>query len=263
MCGRYASSRKPDDLVEEFGVTVEVAGACAAPEADYNIAPTKTVAAVLERGPESSLPGRQLRAVRWGLVPSWAKDRSIGARLINARVETLAEKPAFRKALVARRCLLPADGWYEWQRGTGPDGRPRKTPWFLHRADGGGLAFAGLYEIWRDPEAQARGLDPDDPAGLLWSATVITTAAEPALAEVHDRMPLWLPPERWDAWLDPTSGEVRALLAPPPPDLVARHPVDPAVGKVATHGPSTCAPVDAEPADAPAVPAAEPLTLFG
>jgi len=160
MCGRYASSRRPEDLVEEF--EVEKADVPEPLPADYNVAPTKEVYAVLTRPPskDKERPAqRQLRVLTWGLVPSWAKDPAIGNRLINARVETAAAKPAFRRAFASRRCLLPADGYYEWytpEQGAedtpGEDGkrrRPRKQPFFIHHADGSVLAMAGLYEIWR------------------------------------------------------------------------------------------------------------------
>ena len=167
MCGRYASSRKPEDLVEEFEIST--AGGNRVDEAlapDFNVAPTKPVYAVMERSPSSrdaevqEPPERQLRVLTWGLVPSWAKDPSIGNRMINARMETVAEKPAYKRAFASRRCLLPADGYFEWYptQQTGTSGKPLKQPFFIHPQDGGLLAMAGLYEIWRDPER-----DEDDP----------------------------------------------------------------------------------------------------
>ncbi len=122
--------------------------------------------------------------MRWGLVPYWAKDRAIGSRMINARAETVAEKPAFRRAFARRRCLLPADGFYEWQQVTG-DGGKRKQPYYIYRADGGVLAFAGLYELWRDP-----AVPEDHPDSWLWTATIITTRAEDEVGQIHDRMPM-------------------------------------------------------------------------
>jgi putative SOS response-associated peptidase YedK len=162
MCGRYASSRKPEDLVEEFEIVDDRVEKPLAP--DFNVAPTKDVYAVVERPPSKESddpPERQLRVLRWGLVPSWAKDPSIGNRMINARMETVAEKPAFRRALAARRCLLPADGYYEWYATEQKTkaGKPLKQPFFIHPEDGGVMAMAGLYEIWRDPTR-----DDDDPA---------------------------------------------------------------------------------------------------
>src|SRR6188768_1935677 len=164
MCGRYASSRRPEDLVEEFDIAdVRIPAPL---EADYNVAPTKEVYAVVERPPKNPAgskdspepPERQLRVLTWGMVPSWAKDPSIGNRMINARMETVAEKPAYKRAFASRRCLLPADGYFEWYptQQTGKSGKPLKQPFFIHPRDGGLLAMAGLYEIWRDPDR------PDD-----------------------------------------------------------------------------------------------------
>src|SRR5690349_16720113 len=154
MCGRYASSRKPEDLIEEFEVVEDRVEKPLEP--DYNVAPTKEVYAVLERaarspdGAESEEPPRrQLRVVRWGLVPSWAKDPSIGNRMINARMETVAEKPAYKRAFAKRRCLLPADGYFEWyptQELTAA-GKARKQPFFIRPQGHGVLAMAGLYDI--------------------------------------------------------------------------------------------------------------------
>ena len=160
MCGRYAASKNPADLVEEFEVVV-------APDKelkpDYNVAPTKLVYAVLDRRPRDSTGSdgstgevrRELAIVKWGLVPSWAKDPAIGNKMINARVETVSEKPSYRRAFAKRRCVLPADGYYEWYTPTDgaktASGKPVKQPFFIHQADGRSLAMAGLYELWRDP----------------------------------------------------------------------------------------------------------------
>ena len=166
MCGRYASARKREDLLEEFRIDRDRVAADLQP--DYNVAPTKPVYTVLTRSQRE--PGedggtdagagaggvadvaRELRVVRWGLVPFWAKDPSIGSRMINARVETVDSKPAFRRAFAKRRCLLPADGFYEWLK-VEDQGKVRKQPYYIHRADNGVLAFAGLYELWRDKSA--------------------------------------------------------------------------------------------------------------
>jgi putative SOS response-associated peptidase YedK len=271
MCGRYAASRKPEDLVGIFDVrkweTTE------ALEPNYNIAPTDTVHAVLERpekGSSSPVPVRQLRALRWGLVPSWAKSPEGAAKLINARAETVHEKPSFRGAFAARRCLLPADGYFEWVTGSqerqleekGLRKRPRKQPYFVTPADGSVLAMAGLYEFWRD-----RTLPDDHPRAWWVTCTVVTTAAETtplaqvsaggprSLADIHPRMPLALPPQRWDAWLDPavTDTEVlRELLAPPPPGMMRAYPVTTAVSNVRNNGPELLEPL----------PAPEEETLF-
>jgi putative SOS response-associated peptidase YedK len=183
---------------------------------------------------------RQLRVVRWGLVPSWAKDVSIGSRLINARSETVAEKPAFRRAFARRRCLLPADGYYEWMvlgatEASDRPGKKAKQPYFIHRADGGPLAFAGLYELWRD-----RSVPDEDPAAWLWSATIITTTAPDELGEIHDRMPMVIPPDSWADWLDPANTDVadlRALLAPAMTSGLATYPVSTEVNSVRNNGP--------------------------
>ena len=150
MCGRYASSRRPQDLIEEFEVIEDKVKEPLAP--DFNVAPTKPVYAVVERPPsedKSAEPLRQLRTLRWGLIPSWAKDPSIGNRMINARMETVAEKPAFRRAFSSRRCLLPADGYFEWYptEELGKTGKPLKQPFFIRPRDGGVLAMAGLYAV--------------------------------------------------------------------------------------------------------------------
>ncbi len=266
MCGRYASSRRPEDLREEFELdTVEV------PEPlppDYNVAPTKQVYAVVERparstapdepdgpdAPAETSPERQLRAVRWGLVPFWAKDPGIGSRLINARMETVHEKPAFRRAFATRRCLLPADGYYEWypteQRTRA--GKPVKQPFFIRPADGGMLAMAGLYEIWRDPTR-----DEDDPAPFLWTCTVLTTSAEDSLGRIHDRMPLLVEPQRYDAWLDPAAAarpeDLADLLVPAAPGRLEAFPVSTLVNNVRHNGPELVEPLQPEDA-APSAP---------
>ena len=259
MCGRYASSRRPEDLIEEF----EIAGnRVPAPlGADYNVAPTKEVYAVVERPPsseraqprESQAPEgrpaeRQLRVLRWGLVPSWAKDPTIGNRMINARMETVAEKPAFKRAFAKRRCLLPADGYFEWyptQQLT-KSGKPRKQPFFIRPADGGVLAMAGLYEIWRDPTR-----DDDDPERFRWTCTVLTTEAEDAVGHIHDRMPLTVERDRWEQWLDPTLGDrddLLGLLVPAAPGRLEAAPVSAAVSNVRNNGPELLEPIPAEEA---------------
>lgn len=250
MCGRYASSRRPEDLVEEFEV---VENRVPTPlEPDYNVAPTKEVYAVLERPARTGDDGvehpaqRQLRSLTWGLVPSWAKDPAIGSRMINARMETAAEKPAFRKAFRSRRCLLPADGYYEWYEtsATGRSGKPLKQPYFIRPRDGGVLAMAGLFEIWRDPDRPA-----DDPDRFRWTCTVLTTDAEDDLGRIHDRMPLMVERDRWDAWLDPGLEAVDAvtrLMVPAAPGLLEAYPVSRAVGNVRNNGPELVAPLPLE-----------------
>jgi len=249
MCGRYAASRRPEDLFEEFEIDkVEVKEPL---QPDFNVAPTKQVYAVVQRpvaaddkqGPSE----RQLRAVRWGLVPFWAKDPGIGNKMINARMETVHEKPAFRRPFASRRCLLPADGYFEWyptdQRTTA--GKPVKQPFYIHPADGGVLAMAGLYEIWRDPTR-----DEDDPARFLWTCTVITTSAEDSVGHIHDRMPLMVERDRWDAWLDPAAADdpdaLKELLVPAAPGRLEAYPVGTAVNNVRNNGPELVDPLPAE-----------------
>lgn len=247
MCGRYAASRRPEDLTVEFEA-VRAEGQAPLP-ADYNVAPTKEVYVVRyarERDPEGRPTGaghRELRAVRWGLVPSWAKEAAIGSRLLNARVESLAEKPAFRSAARSRRCLVPSDGWYEW---TERLDRPGKQPYFITPTDGSVLAFAGLWEVW------GRGAD------RLYTCTVVTAPAVGALGEIHERMPMVLPAERWNDWLDPAREDVTALAGPTPAELVERlelRPVSTRVNNVAHNGVQLTERVESvgEPADQPAL----------
>jgi putative SOS response-associated peptidase YedK len=263
MCGRYASARKRIELLEEFRVERD---RVAEPlEPDYNVAPTKRIYAVLNRGHRSAegtpagngrpaepaagavtdsgaaaAPAdggaagaqRELRVVRWGLVPPWAKDRSIGSRLINARAETVTVKPAFRRAFAHRRCLLPADGYYEWQQPGSAGGT--KQPYFIRRADAGPLAFAGLYELWRNP-----ALPAEDEMSWLWTATIITTSAPDDLGRIHDRMPMVVQPGHWADWLDPAGGDpdgLMALLVPAAADGLISYPVSTAVNSVRNNG---------------------------
>ncbi len=245
MCGRYAATRKPEDLALEFeAVPAEGQTPLAA---DYNVAPTKDVYVVRHKkerdagGRPTGGGHRELRAVRWGLVPSWAKDLSIGNRMLNARVESLADKPAFRSAARSRRCLVPADGWFEWAKRLDSTG---KQPYFITPEDGSVLAFAGLWEVW------GRGDD------RVYTCTVVTAPAVGALTEIHERMPLVLPPDRWAAWLDPAEEDVETLAVPTPPEVVQAlelRPVGTAVNNVANNGPELVARAESvsEPADQP------------
>jgi putative SOS response-associated peptidase YedK len=249
MCGRYASSREAGELVDEFDV--DELHLDAPLPADWNVAPTKEVYAVLERPPKEDRPQqRQLRTLRWGLVPSWAKDRAIGNRMINARMESVAEKPAYRKAFASRRCLLPADGYYEWYatEQTNKAGKPVKQPFFICPRDGGVLAMAGLYEIWRDPAKP-----DDDPHPFLWSCTVITTDAPDDLGRIHDRMPLMVERERWGEWLDPTRSATLDLLVPAAPGRLEAYPVATRVNSADNNGPELVEPLPIEdvPAEVP------------
>jgi putative SOS response-associated peptidase YedK len=223
MCGRYASSSRPEDLVEEYDIDQDrtrerVRSILAAPQnppagtPDFNMAPTKAAPVVLTRGSGEQAdadPVRQLRLLTWGLVPSWSKDLKVGLRMTNARSESLLDKPSFVRAAARRRCLVPASGWYEWQVSPtviDAKGRPRKQPFFIARSDGGPMAMAGLYEFWRDPS-----LDQDDPDAWLSTYVIITTAAEPGLDRIHDRQPLVLEREHWGDWLDPSATDLAAV----------------------------------------------------
>ncbi|MES4904724.1 MULTISPECIES: SOS response-associated peptidase [unclassified Streptomyces] len=272
MCGRYAASRKPEDLVGIFGVQKWEPEETLAP--DWNVAPTKGVYAVLERPLKDSAaddpsPVRQLRALKWGLVPSWAKSPDTGVKMINARAETVHEKPSYRRPFASRRCLLPADGYYEWVTGSGERQleeqgkrkRPRKQPYFVTPVDGSVMAMAGLYEFWRD-----RTLPDDHPRAWWVTCAVITTEAEKepfplvgegrddtgggprSLADIHPRMPLVLTEDRWAQWLDPSRTdpeELRPLLAPPPAGLLRAYPVATAVSDVRNNGPELVAELEA------------------
>lgn len=231
MCGRYANSRSPDDLAAEFDAIGIAFDEPLRP--DYNVAPTTNVPVIRV---SRSQGGRVVDSLRWGLVPSWAADLSAGARMVNARAESVMTKPAFRSAFARRRCLVPADGWYEWS--PRPDGSGKQA-WYLTRADGGLCVFAGLWEVWTRPDRKSGGDQQ------VATCSIVTTEALGPLAAVHDRMPLQLPRSRWAAWLgDSALGESTvepgALLAPPPADLLAGmelRPVGPAVGNVKNTGP--------------------------
>ncbi|MFJ9026520.1 SOS response-associated peptidase [Streptomyces sp. NPDC102259] len=239
MCGRYVSTRSPQDLARLFHVSDPPPEETLAPS--WNVAPTDNVWAVLERAPRDSDNGtevlRELRTLRWGLVPSWAKDVKIASRMINARVETVHEKPAYRRAFTRRRCLLPADGFYEWEQIKDPGtGKTRKQPYFIHPEDDQVMALAGLYEYWRDLAVK----HDDDPDAWLMTCTIITTEATDAAGRVHPRMPLALTPDHYDAWLDPTHHDphdLRALLGQPAGGHLDARPVSTTVNNVRNNTP--------------------------
>ena len=230
MCGRYTSTSTVADLAAVFEVD-EVRAEAMPPR--YNVAPTLPVYAVaMSRGDEEKGPHRALGTFRWGLIPSWAKDPAIGNRMINARAEGIASKPAYRAAVARRRCLIPADAFYEWQRRQGSDGRPAgKLPWAVRRCDGQPMALAGLWEVWRDKD------DPD--AEPVRSCAIVTTAANELMAPIHDRMPVILERADWAAWLDPSTPAeaVEALMAPARPGVLEAFPVSTRVNKVTNDGP--------------------------
>jgi putative SOS response-associated peptidase YedK len=271
MCGRFVSARKRAELLEEFAVQRDTVTADR--EADYNVAPTKRIYTVLDRQDE-----RELRLVRWGLVPSWAKDTKGGARLINARAETVASKPSFRAAFARRRCLIPADGYYEWQtdaavsRGDSPTasgapapdhprppyppghvrskgkniGHAAKQPFYIYRTDGGILAFAGIYELWKNPE-----VPEDHEDAWYWSASIITTDATDEIGKIHDRTPMVIAPGDWADWLDPANREKEHLLATMHPAMssgdggLTARPVSTTVNSVRNNGPDLIEPLAA------------------
>jgi putative SOS response-associated peptidase YedK len=230
VCGRYVQVSSPTLLAERFEVD-EVA-LSEPPEPDYNVAPRKEVLTVVQRrharGDEGSGPVRTLEQMRWGLVPTWAEDPKIGDRLINARAESVAEKAAFKTAFRKRRCILPADGFYEWEPAPGR----KKQPVFVHRRDGEPIAFAGLWEVWRDSTV------PDAP--WLLTCAIVTTRANAVMEPIHDRMPVMLPETEWRTWLDPDVADLarlEAMLVPPPDDEIELWPVSTRVNSADNNGP--------------------------
>ncbi|MCM3883974.1 SOS response-associated peptidase [Frankia sp. R82] len=262
MCGRYTQKLKSDDLVAAMSARDETAGSL---RESTNVAPTSTMPIVVAEslsaqdggagrpgsdgkagdGGAASGTGRVLRLATWGLVPSWAKDPSIGARMINARAETVATKPSFRAAYAARRCLVPATGFYEWFRPGG--GSRRGQPFYMypagHPATGDILAFAGLYEVWR------KGDTP------LATFTILTTTAAEGLAFLHDRSPVILPVAAWDRWIDPATdpADLAPLLRPASAGVLLAHPVSTAVGNVRNKGAELTDPVELDAAVAEAI----------
>jgi putative SOS response-associated peptidase YedK len=254
MCGRFVQASSPELLVARFGVDEPAA---ARHEPSYNVAPRATVYAVRDRaggdggfaarrrkagardGDQSEDHGRRryLSELRWGLIPSWAKDPKVGDRMINARAESLMDKPAYERAFRRHRCLVPAEGFYEWQRRGS-----RKQPMFIHRRDGEPMAFAGLWAAWRDAS------DPD--GEWLRSCTIVTTYANTTIAPLHDRMPVVLEERDWDRWLDPDSGDLDGLthvLRPASDDLLVAYPVGTAVNTADNDGPELVERVELEP----------------
>jgi putative SOS response-associated peptidase YedK len=226
MCGRFTLRTPATVLIEHFDLDVRAGRQLELFPPRYNIAPTQEIA-VLRADPAENRRAASL--MRWGLIPAWSKDVAPGPPLINARAETLAEKPAFRAAFRARRCLIPADGFYEWQPPTA-GGRGKKQPYYVHRPDGRPFAFAGLWERWKLPA----GGTP------IESCTIVTTAANATLRELHDRMPVVLAPCDYGLWLDPRVDEPAALahlLAPCGDDELVAEPVTTHVNRVANDDP--------------------------
>ncbi|BAY43445.1 hypothetical protein SAMD00079811_10250 [Scytonema sp. HK-05] len=212
MCGRFTLSQTAEAIYQTFHVN-KIPDL----EPQYNIAPTQMVAAVLYN-PESKQ--REFQKLRWGLIPSWAKDLGMGAKLINARAETAAEKPAFRSAFKHRRCLVVADGFYEWQTKEG-----KKQPYYFHLQEGKTFGFAGLWEQWRLPPArEARSPQGEE----ITSCTILTTKCNELLQPIHERMPVILQPQDYDLWLDPqvqTPEPLQQLLHPYPSEAMMAYPV--------------------------------------
>ncbi|MFK4804735.1 SOS response-associated peptidase [Microbacterium sp. ZW CA_36] len=235
MCGRFVVASAGPELVGVLRVDVEGDDL---PEPSFNVAPTNRAAIVLDSA-KTEPPTRRLEAARWGLIPSWAKDTKIGARAFNARAEELEDKPMFRSALEKRRAVVPTSGYYEWKNVDGV-----KVPHFIHPADGEPLFLAGLYEWWRD---KTKG--DDDPERWLLSFTILTRDSIGHLGSIHDRMPLFLDPDHADAWLDPTTDNVRDVLdaaidaAPALADTLEDHEVSKAVGNVRNNSPELIEPV--------------------
>jgi putative SOS response-associated peptidase YedK len=221
MCGRISQTFNSFDLLDYFALAKPQV-----PEPRYNLAPSQDLAAVRMEGEE-----RRLASLRWGLIPFWAKEAKIGYRMFNARAETAHRLPAFRAAFRARRCLIPASGFYEWDRLGGS-----KQPWFIRRGDGHPLALAGLWEDWEE-----RG-----GAGTIESCAILTTAAAGPLARLHDRMPVILEPEDFERWLDPVEGSVerlRQLLQPAAGGVLELYPVSRFVNKAGNEGERCVEPV--------------------
>lgn len=231
MCGRFVSATPPDQIAAYFGAE--------APEAvlepSYNVAPTDDVYAVLSDGST-----RHVDAFHWGLVPRWAKNAKIGSKMINARAETLAEKNAYKSAFRKRRCIIPADGFYEWQKNEADPKNAKKQPFYIERPDGEPYALAGLWEVWR-------GEDKDQEP--LRSCTIITTSPNEAMARIHDRMPVILPASAWDTWLDREVDDLDLLgklLVPAPASIITMHPVSTEVNNVRNDGEHLIAEIDPE-----------------
>jgi len=222
VCGRFTLTTNLGAIAKRFGVSRFLEEVGHAPR--YNVAPTQTVIVVSDDGT------RHLAEMRWGLIPSWAKDPAIGNRMINARAETVATKPAFRFALLKRRCVIPADGFYEWR----PLGR-RKQPVYIALKSREPFAFAGLWESWMSPEGEE-----------VKSCTIITTEANELLKPIHDRMPVILTREAEAVWLDPTIEDperVLCLLKPYPPDEIEVYPVSTKVNSPANDRPECIKPL--------------------
>lgn len=237
MCGRFVVARVGSELASVLRADVI---ADDLPSPSFNVAPTAQAAIVLDSA-RTEPPTRRIESARWGLVPAWAKDPREGVKAINARAEEAADKPLFRRAVAARRAVVPASGYYEWHTVDG-----RKTPYFISPADGQPLMFAGLYEWWKDPSKA-----DDDATRWLLSFTILTRSAVGDLGSIHDRMPLFIDADHADVWLDPTTEYPGDLLdavveaAPEVAQSLAAREVGSAVGNVRNDDPSLIEPVPA------------------
>jgi putative SOS response-associated peptidase YedK len=248
MCGRAILVSSVEDIAQVFEITTPVAPELAGPPR-FNVAPGQDVLVVRQPPSSSSSPARELARVRWGLVPWWSKDTKIAGRCIQARAETVARAPAFRDAFKSRRCLVVVDGFYEW-RGTGKS----RQPHYVHLADTGPFAIAGVWDSWRSPEG-----------AHLETCAVVTTASRGPVAALHDRMPLVLGPGARDRWLTASPEEARALVADAEVDRFLVVPVSTWVNDVKHDDPRCLEPaLPGEPqAQAPAAPARQTTFRFG
>ncbi len=235
MCGRFVVARAGSELA---GVLRADLVADDLPSPSFNVAPTAQVAIVLDSA-KTEPPTRRVESARWGLVPPWATDLREGARAINARAEEAADKPTFRRAVAARRAVVPSSGYYEWHTDGG-----RKTPYFISPGGGEPLLFAGLYEWWKDPSKA-----DDDPTRWVLSFTILTRSAVGDLGSIHDRMPLFIDADHADVWLDPTTeypGDLLDAVSEAAPEVAATltaTEVGPAVGNVRNDSPALIEPV--------------------
>jgi putative SOS response-associated peptidase YedK len=228
MCGRFSIFR-PQDLGSRFGVS----GQMPLFEAAYNITPGSSVPVITAQSPNRA------SLMRWGLVPSWAQDPQVGFRTINARAEGIEDKPSFRKPIRSQRCLVPVDGFYEWQK-VSREGKEEKIPHFIHLLDQRTFAFAGLYDLWRDEEGKE-----------LSTFTIVTTGPNELMVTIHNRMPVILPREDEPLWLDASTAldRVLAMLRPYPAEDMAAYPVSKLVNNPRSNGPELIAPIEAAEPD--------------
>jgi len=226
VCGRFTQERPVADLADLFEAELLVED----PGARFNVAPTDVVPVVVQHAGR-----RAITAYRWGLVPSWATDVRVGSRMINARAETVGSSPSFRDSFRRRRCIVPADAFYEWERAGG-----RARPFMIRRRDGRPLAFAGLWSSWHAPDVPVP----------LRTFTIVTTTPNELIAPLHDRMPVVLPPERWSTWLDEGVTDLallRSMLVPAPAEELTLHAVGALVNDVRNEGPELAVPAPATP----------------